>query len=330
MGALTREAAVRTEAFQNLKYDLEARLASVEGERDEMRIKIKTMKDDFSKERAAFATTKSLLDLERNTKIKESEEWQEVAMNTKRDSEQVVKRVTLAHQELEAQITTLELTKQAMQKEAEVKAVAMANTRVEYEEKVAAVESERFHLQKKAKDGLEGISREKAELEAKLAQLDIEKSAKQREAEEWQEVAMDTKRQADEAARKNNKLMADLEAEISTLEATKLAMQKEAEVKAQATVNLKTDVDDRIRSLEADVRTYKEQSERTTKRMAALDEEKASTEKEAEEWQEVAINTKREGEDRVLELEQSLNQAETEKTALRDEIARLKTQLEMN
>merc|ERR1712007_410918 len=101
----------------------------------------------------------------------------------------------------------------------------------------------------------------------------------------------------DEAAGKNKKLIADLEAEISTLEATKLAMQKEAEVKAQVTVNLKTDVDDRIRSLEADVRTYKEQSERTTKRMAALDEEKASMEKEAEEWQEVAINTKKEGED---------------------------------
>merc|ERR1712007_151858 len=158
---------------------------------------------------------------------------------------------------------------------------------------------------------------------------DIEKSAKQREAEEWQEVAMDTKRQTDEAARKNKKLIVDLEAEVSTLEATKLAMQKEAEVKAQATVNLKTDVDDRIRSLEADVRTYKEQSERTTKRMAALDEEKASMEKEAEEWQEVAVNTKKEGEDKVLELEQSLNQAETEKTALRDEIARLKKQLEM-
>merc|ERR1712137_940605 len=219
--------------------------------------------------------------------------------------------------------------KAAMQKEAEVKAAAMANTRIEYEEKVAAVESDRLQLQKKAKDGLEGISREKAELEAKLVQLDIEKSAKQREAEEWQEVAMDTKRRADEAARKNNKLIADLEAEISTLEATKLAMQKEAEVKAQATVNLKTDVDDRIRSLEADVSTYKEQSERTTKRMAALDEEKASMEKEAEEWQEVAVNTKKEGEDKVLELEQSLNQAETAKTTLRDEIARLKKQLEM-
>merc|ERR1712064_223550 len=248
----------------------------------------------------------------------------EVAMNTKRDSEQVVKRVTLAHQELEAQITTPELTKQAMQKEAEVKAVAMANTRVEYEEKIATVESERLLLQKKAKDGLVDISREKADLEAKLAQLGIERNAKQREAEEWQEVAMDTKRQADEAARKHNKLIVDLEAEISTLEATKLAMQREAEVKAQATVNLKTDVDDRIRSLEADVSTYKGQSQRIAeemkKRIAALEEEKISMEKEAEEWQEVAINTKKEGEDRVLELEQSLNQAETEKTALRDEI----------
>merc|ERR550537_175843 len=125
-----------------------------------MKVKIKTMKDDFAKERAAFETTKSLLDLEKNTKIKESEEWQEVAMNTKREGEQVVKRVTLAHQELEAQITTLELTKQAMQKEAEVKAAAMANTQIEYEEKVAAVESDKLQLQKKAKDGLEGTSRE--------------------------------------------------------------------------------------------------------------------------------------------------------------------------
>merc|ERR1712137_453205 len=144
--ALTTEATVRTEAFQNLKHDLEARLASVEGERDEMRIKIKTMKDDFSKERTAFETTKNLLDLEKNTKHKESEEWQEVAMNTKREGEQVVKRVTLAHQELEAQLATLELTKQAMQKEAEVKAAAMANTRIEYEEKIAAAESEKLLL----------------------------------------------------------------------------------------------------------------------------------------------------------------------------------------
>merc|ERR1712107_243196 len=55
-------------------------------------------------------------------------------------------------------------------------------------------------------------------------------------------------------------------------------------------------------------------------RIVAMEEEKASMVREAEEWQEVAINTKRDGEAKIVELEQSLNSLTEQKAAMQKEL----------
>merc|ERR1712137_1031323 len=108
--------------------------------------KLKSLKDDLAQERASFETRRSLLELDRDAKQKEADEWQEVAMNTKREGEAAAKRLTLANQELDAQIVTLESTKQAMQREAVVKATAMSSAVAEYEDKFSAAEKEKENV----------------------------------------------------------------------------------------------------------------------------------------------------------------------------------------
>jgi len=65
----------------------------------------------------------------------------------------------------------------------------------------------------------------------------------------------------------------------------------------------------------------------TAKRIASLENDKNDFEREAEEWQEVAINTKREGEEKIIEMEQTINRYKSEKVALLEEMARLKSSM---
>jgi len=65
----------------------------------------------------------------------------------------------------------------------------------------------------------------------------------------------------------------------------------------------------------------------TAKRIASLENDKNDFEREAEEWQEIAINTKREGEEKIIEMEQTINRYESEKAALLEEMARLKSSM---
>jgi len=336
--AMQREAVVKANAMSNAVAEYEEKLSAAEKEKENIGKKVKDEIEKLLKEKAQLEARAADLELEKDARQQEADEWQEVAMNTKREGEAATKRLSLANQELDAQIVTLEATKQAMQREADVKATAMSNAVAEYEDKFSAAEKEKENVGKKAKDEMEKLLKEKAQLEARVANLELEKNAREQEADEWQEVAMNTKRDAEESARQTGKTIADLQAEIETLEATKAAMQREAEVKAQVMTNLKTDTDETTRILEGDVVVAKKKSEsaleeiakeriETAKRIASLESDKDDFEREAEEWQEVAINTKREGEEKIIEMEQTINRCESEKAALREEIAELKSSM---
>merc|ERR1712064_157428 len=101
----------------------------------------------------------------------------------------------------------------------------------------------------------------KREMESRLSVLEMEKDRKQQEADEWQEVAMNTKREADMASRKSLKACQDLDAEISTLQATKAAMQREAEVKAESMARLKGNADDKTAELELKILEMQKKNE---------------------------------------------------------------------
>merc|ERR1712137_887646 len=221
---------------------------------------------------------------------KEADEWQEVAMNTKKEGEAAVRRVQAANTELTAQITTLELTKQAMQKEADVKSQMMQKIKMELEEKITASEAEKLNFQRQAREVADSAHGSKREMESRLSALEIEKDKRQQEADEWQEVAMNTKREADIASNKALKACQDLDAEIATLQATKAAMQWEAEVKAESMARIQGNADDKTSELEVKILEMQKKIEDVSRnnlelgtRIVATEEEKASMVREAEE-----------------------------------------------
>merc|ERR1712007_396673 len=123
--------------------------------------------------------------------------------------------------------------------------------------------------------------------ESQLSALEIEKDKRQQEADEWQEVAMNTKREADIASKKALKACQDLDAEIATLQATKAAMQREADVKAESMARLKGNADDKTSELEAKMLEMKKKNEEVSRnnlelgtRIVAMEEEKAMMQKE--------------------------------------------------
>merc|ERR1712007_348809 len=111
--------------------------------------------------------------------------------------------------------------------------------------------------------------------ESQLSALEIEKDRRQQEADEWQEVAMNTKREADIASKKALKACQDLDAEISTLQATKAAMQREAEVKAESMARFKGNADDKTSELEVKILEMQKRNEDVSRRIVAMEEEKA-------------------------------------------------------
>merc|ERR1719240_417912 len=167
-----------------------------------------------------------LLESEKDANIKKAEEWQEIATSCKRDNEQALKRATMEKLDLEAKIDTLEVTKQALHKETELRATRAATAKAELEGRIEEVQAEKETLKMKIAKDTGEVTRWKSDLEARIRELELEKVAKEREADEWQEVAMDTKNAADEARRKSAQTIRDLEAEIFSLTATKAAMLK--------------------------------------------------------------------------------------------------------
>merc|ERR1712007_306742 len=122
---------------------------------------------------------------------------------------------------------------------------------------------------------------------------------RQQEADEWQEVAMNTKREADVKAESMARLKGNADDKTSELEAKIAEMQKKNEDVSRNNLELGT-------------------------RIVAMEEEKVRTVKEAEEWQEVAINTKRDGEAKIKELEQSLRSRTEEKATMQKELDALR------
>merc|ERR1712107_749113 len=175
-----------------------------------------------------------------------------------------------------------------------------------------------------AREVADSAQKSKREMESRISALEIEKDRRQQEADEWQEVAMNTKREADMASKKALKACQDLDAEISTLQATKAAMQREADVKAESMARLKGNADDKTSELEVKIIEMQKRNEDVSRRIVAMEEEKARTVKEAEEGQEVAINTKRDGEAKIRELEQSLRSMTEEKATMQKELAALR------
>merc|ERR1712007_415127 len=113
--------------------------------------------------------------------------------------------------------------------------------------------------------------------ESRMSALEAEKDKRQQEADEWQEVAMNTKREADIASKKALKACQDLDAGISTLQATKAAMQREAEVKAESMARLKGNADDKTSELEAKILEMQKKNEDVRTRIVAMEGEKART-----------------------------------------------------
>merc|ERR1712196_143319 len=108
-------------------------------------------------------------------------------------------------------------------------------------------------------------------------------------------------------------------------------MQREADVKAESMARLKGNADDKTSELEAKIVEMQKKNEDVSRnnlelgtRIVAMEEEKVRTVKEAEEWQEVAINTKRDGEAKIRELEQSLRSMTEEKATMQKELAALR------
>merc|ERR1712007_103991 len=93
------------------------------------------------------------------------------------------------NQDLEAEIATLQATKAAMQREADVKAESVARKMGVSEEKISELEAKNGVL----KNNLEEEKRSKFELERKIVELQADRDDMARDAEEWQEVAVTTK-----------------------------------------------------------------------------------------------------------------------------------------
>merc|ERR1719450_1965902 len=106
-------------------------------------------------------------------------------MNTKKDGELALRRVTQASQELSNQITTLELTKQAIQREADVKADMFGKARAEYEEKLTNHENEKDSLRKSSRQATDMANQTQKKLEMQIAALELDVTKKQQEADEW-------------------------------------------------------------------------------------------------------------------------------------------------
>merc|ERR1712137_1222780 len=192
---------------------------------------------------------------------------------------------------------------------ADVKADMFNKARAEYEEKLASHETEKDSLRRSSRQSIDMASQTQKKLEMQVAALELDVTKKQQEADEWQEVAMNTKRDAEMSSKKVMKMNQDLEAEIATLQATKAAMQREADVKAESVARAKSISEEKISELEAKNEVLKhnlEEEKRSIsemeRKMIELKEDRDGMAHEAEEWQEVAMNTKREGEEKVQEL----------------------------
>merc|ERR1712196_284843 len=126
----------------------------------------------------------------------------------------------------------------------------------------------------------DSAQKSKRDMESRLSALEAEKDKRQQEADEWQEVAMNTKREADIASKKALKACQDLDAEITTLQATKAAMQREADVKAESMARLKSNADDKTSELELKILEMQKKNEDVNRnnlelgtRIVAMEEE---------------------------------------------------------
>merc|ERR1712137_373525 len=187
MGEAARQSAMRLSDLQNEISTLEATKQALQRE---MALKV----DVAARMKADLEETIAKLQGDVDTKKKEADEWEEVALNTKRDGEAQARRLTVTNQELAAQNETLEQTKRAIVHEHEVKTEIHNANKAELEQKVTQLESELSSTQKKAAENTESWRKERTDLKAQL-------DAMQREADEWQDVAVNTKRSGEDAAR---------------------------------------------------------------------------------------------------------------------------------
>merc|ERR1712137_1428070 len=219
-------------------------------------------------------------------KQREAEEWEDVAVSTKRQSDDAAKVAASRLSDMQDEIATLESTKNALQKEMQTKADIYARSRQELEEEMDAqkkeLESELEAKQNEAEEWEEVAISTKRQGEdfarqaaARIADLESEIEAKQKEAEEWEEVAISTKHQGEEFARQAAARTTDLENEIATLEMTKQSLQREAALTNEMVVRMKAETEEVIAKLRAEIDAKR---------------------KEADEWEEVALKTKREWE----------------------------------
>merc|ERR1712137_115405 len=229
--------------------------------------------------------------------------WQEIATAAKCDNEKALKRAVMENRDLVAKIDTLEATKQALQREAGLRVATTATARAEFDRAVKEMQAEKEALQIKLAKGLGEVDQEKLDLGYRITRLEFEMGVKEREADEWQEVAMETKKSADGARQKSAKIVQDLEAQVFSLKA------------AKASSN--SDSAGRIHEFEMQRASLTKELQERTK---ALDE----MEREAQEWQEVAMAEKKDAEENMLEMERRFSHCEAEKVKLRSEIAGLR------
>jgi len=196
-------------------------------------LKLKECRDEHSKQMAESNARISLLESEKNAKAKEAEEWEEIATDAKRDKELVVRRSIMEKQDLQANLETLEATKQALQREAEMRAAKTANARAEFDRATKEMQAEKEALQMKIAKSMGEVDKEKLDMGVRITALELERGAKERESAEWQQEAMDAKKSAEETRRVSTQIVRDLEAEVLSLKATKAAMMKESKVRMQ-------------------------------------------------------------------------------------------------
>merc|ERR1712007_42256 len=139
-------------------------------------------------------------------------------------------------------------------------------------------------------------------------------------ADEWQEVAMETKKSADEARQKSAKIVQDLAAQVFSLKAARATTLEESETIIKALASSNSDSAGRIHEFEMQLASLTKELQERTK---ARDE----MEREAQEWQEVAMEGRRDAEKNMLDMDRRFSHCEAEKVELRSEIAGLRSQL---
>merc|ERR1712137_1476966 len=142
-GRLARQAAARITDLQN-------EIATLEMTKQSMEREVGLTNENMVKMKAETEEVIAKLRAEIDAKRKEADEWEEVALKTKREWEAQTKLWSATHSELQAQNETLEQTKRALANEHQMKTEMHTATKAELEQKLAELMESLTTTQKRA------------------------------------------------------------------------------------------------------------------------------------------------------------------------------------